>query len=296
MRTLRHPTRMAVALLVAASLVAGAAPGPHPAASAETPCTGRRCGMSGDNTGSGYSAAAAYATARGEASDGTRETCEVNPGQPGYYVVHSHGGPDTYYVFIHCFDNSITDPSSHPDSGLDRVIDLYVVEAMDPQDLVEQALASLQVPAPVITTSPGGGNPSLVGIETWLMVESASWGPVMETDTQGILSVTVWATPRDDGNVVWDTGEGTVTCQGNGQPPGSCAYTYATSSALQPAATDVGPAYEVTASITYTGGYSVSVGGQAVGGDPDLGDIVRTSEPVYLPVAEAQAINTFWTP
>lgn len=280
-----------VAGFVSSSLLVVGAP-----ADAGAPCSGSRC-HEGTNTGSGYTAAAAYASVKGSSPSGSRMPCRLeSTGRLGHIVVHSHGpvGDNTYFVFTHCFPNSARDSSLEPEETdpPGNVIDLYVVTPGSPEELLEEALANLNVPAPVIETSPGDGNPSLVGIETYLMVDSASWGPVAQTETDGVLSVRVWAQPKDNGQVIWDTGESTVRCIGNGRPPGSCSYAYQSSSATQPAIAGIGPAFPITASISYTGGYEVFVGGQFVGGSGDLGDVTRTSDPLYLPVAEAQAINT----
>jgi hypothetical protein len=67
---------------------------------------------------------------------------------------------------------------------------------------------------------------------------------------------------------------------------------YQQSSADQ-AATDAAgrPAFTITASIEYTGSYSVSLNGVNVGGQQNIGGASRTST-TALAVAEAQAINT----
>jgi hypothetical protein len=303
-RTVSRTVRAGAALAVALSLVTVA--GEADEAAADDPaCT--RCDYGGDTGGGSFSAWGAYAGARGgESGDSTTQDCWVDePDKPheGRIVVHVHGNGDpSYFVFIHCMDKTVADPLSHPDSDaggdtsgdLMRVIDLYTVEPVDPQAVVDQALAQEQAPAPEIRTVPGDGNAGLVGVPTWLMVENMVWERQETTvvGEGGLVSVTVWAEPVGDGEIVWNTGEGTVTCAGDGTVEGSCSYTYQSSSLGQEGVDGSGrPAYPITASVTYTGGYDVYLDGTLIA-SADLGEVVRTSEPVHLAVQEAQAINT----
>jgi hypothetical protein len=98
------------------------------------------------------------------------------------------------------------------------------------------------------------------------------------------------AQPKPGGTVTWNTGDGIKVCPDGGMPPGSCTYEYNRSSLGQPHTDAAGnPAFEVTASYTYTGTYTVSVMGQVIGSG-SLGDIPRVST-TYLAVEEAEAIN-----
>lgn len=296
----RRTTRAGLVLtIVAAALLAFSA---DPAAA--EPC-GRGCSHNGNATGAGYSAAAAYVTARGAGGTSTPQPCvlqgheaglpEDAPPQPGHIEVWSYDndGDGTYDVFVDCIRDGRTGIPDTEQFAWD-VLEIYEsVPALAPEELVEEALANMPVGSPDIVTSPGEGDPSLVGIDTWLMIDEASWTRGERTDTQGPISVTVWAEPDSNGQVLWDTGEGSVSCTGSGQPGGSCGYTYQRSSAGQGSADGAGrPAYSITASVSYTGGYAVSVFGIGVGGDPNLGNISRTSEPYFLAVDEAQALNT----
>jgi hypothetical protein len=270
------------------------------AASAQAEC-GHRCSYDGRRTAQGYSAMGAYVSAAGPGSVTTPEPCVVgtSPAEPAHIEVDTSEefGDGEYLVWVGCVVDGAEvgdfDFPGDPNGGWEN-IGVYAVTAVDPEEVVERALTAVDVPPPRITTSPGGDDPSLVGIETWLMVDSGSWGRIEGTHTEGPVSVHVWADPVDDGRVVWDTGEATITCAGNGLPPGSCPYTYESSSAGQPGTDARGrPAFPISASITYTGGYEVSIFGQPVGGRADLPDITRQSDPVYLAVAEAQALNTW---
>jgi hypothetical protein len=267
------------------------------------------CSHNGGQTGGGYSAMAALVTATG--GRGARSgdnTCTINEGSTpsngpepappprevrGHYEVHPYpNGDGTYEVFYDCIEDGHNGiPEGTPFAW--EVLQIYTsVPALDPVDLVEQALADMPVGTPRIITSPGEGIPSIVGFETWLMIDEGSFTRGSRTDTQGPISVTVWAEPDRNGEVIWDTGDGHETCIGSGRPEGSCSHTYNASSFGQPAIDEnQRPAYAVTASVTYTGGYSVSAFGIPVGGDPNLGGITRTSEPYLLAVLDGEALN-----
>ncbi|HEX8803953.1 MAG TPA: hypothetical protein VF743_07160, partial [Acidimicrobiales bacterium] len=168
----------------------------------------------------------------------------------------------------------------------------------DPQQLAADALARLRPPEAGIHTDPGDGRNSMVGEDTWLWLDGSVYGPqeVWETDGpvvggQALLAVRIWARPKPGGTVVWNTGDGTVTCPNGGNPAGSCTYEYNRSSAGQSGVDASGdPAYQVTATYAYTGGYEVFVLGDMIDSGT-LQDIPRSSQTV-LAVAEAQALNT----
>jgi len=296
--------RVAMVLAAVVATLGVFAPGGEPALADGPTCTG--CSHHGDRTGLGYSAAAAFvsATGGGHARSGDN-TCSLQgadaglspdgPAVPGHYELWSYpNGDGTYDVALICMEDGegTLGPLGEITHGY-QVLAMYTsIPALDPADLVEQALANMPVGTPRIVTSPGEGIPSMVGFETWLMIDEGSFTRGSRTDTQGPISVTVWAEPDRNGEVIWDTGDGRETCIGSGRPEGSCSHTYNASSFGQPAVDDdLRPAYSVTASVTYTGGYSVSAFGIPVGGDPNLGGITRTSEPYLLAVLDGEALN-----
>lgn len=108
-----------------------------------------------------------------------------------------------------------------------------------------RAVEELALPSPVIRMSPAEDAFQVVGVPSWLWVESGVWGPVSETAEVPGLSVTATAWPRE---VVWSLGEGgRVVCEGPGTPysavfaAGSaspdCGYTYTRSSVGEPGGT-----------------------------------------------------------
>lgn len=315
-RRLGRPGRVAALVAFVVTLFAVVALDDAPA-SAGGGCTPRTC--QGNRTRGGYAASALLSATGGGGPPGVPVPCSIDwqsategrgrpldPPVTGHVEVFSYVSsfPDeepSYTVSVMCIENGHSGPSNG-DPGTPGwweydLLEMYFdVVPLDPDEIIEEALANLEVGAPVIETSPGDGLPSMVGIDTWLMIDEASWGPAGPvTTSDGPLSVTVWATPDDNGDVIWNTGDGgEETCTGNGQDPqGSCSHVYERSSAGLPDDDDQGrPAYAVTASVDYTGGYAVYVLGVEIGRVDDLGEITRTSPPHLLAVEEAQALNT----
>jgi hypothetical protein len=160
--------------------------------------------------------------------------------------------------------------------------------AVDPAQLARDARDRVPLPAPGIGMNPAPSQDQLVQLATWLWIDGAQWHPVTASASADGVSSTVTATPA---RVVWNMGDGaSVTCAGPGSaydpahpdatPP--CSYTYKRSSAGQP-----GSAFKVTATTVWQVTWVAS--GAAGGGD--LGTVQRTSAPVTVRVAEAQAIN-----
>jgi len=288
-----HPLtrRLAGGVLVAAAILATTvAAGTAPASAEDGPGTRGPIDHSGSPTGSGYTAAAAMLTADGPGSSGgdTDNTCEVpgRPGEPAHIGrLYSGPGPDgTYLVIIYC---DIDAPFEVIDTTATITYFAGFVTPLDPEALVERALADLNLERPDIITNPGGGLNSLTGLATYLRIDPDTLIPPPVTDVAGPVSVVITAQPSGDGHIVWDTGEGQVTCGNYGNPEGSCSYVYQRSSLDQP-----GNQYGITASVTYTGSYAVYVDGVFYGGDANIGNVELETEPYLLGVAEAQAINT----
>ena len=157
-----------------------------------------------------------------------------------------------------------------------------------PAVLARQATRFLPLPAPAIHTNPSGDQ--LVFLETWLWVDSTSWGRRTATASVPGLSVTVVATPA---SVTWRPGDGTVrVCHGPGsaydrdrapsaQHP-TCAHTYRRSSLGEPAGR-----YRMTATITWNVAWTSS---GAIATSGALPPITRTAQ-TTLRVVEAQTLN-----
>jgi hypothetical protein len=255
-----------------------------------------------------YSHAAQFVAHAGGGSGSSDRGCQLthgpNAGKPAHLEWNSYPeGDGTYSVWLNCVLDGYDVPSDRsqefPDFDFWQV-DWFTfgVVPQDPQDLVADALARHRPPEAGIFTNPGAGAASLVGIDTWLWLDESVYGYQEVWDYDGpasvpdLLAVRIWAQPKPGGTVVWSSADGSKTCPDSGaNPPGSCTYEFNRSSSGQPDADGRGrPAYELTASYSYTGGYDVYVMGQLLESGT-LEDIPRTSV-TYLAVNEAQAINT----
>ncbi|MGW0734460.1 hypothetical protein [Streptomyces sp. NPDC002851] len=100
--------------------------------------------------------------------------------------------------------------------------------------VVQEAVEQLELPEPVIRTSPDEDYVQVVRVPTWMWVEHSTWEPVTETAAVDGLKVTATARPK---RAVWSMGEGgQVVCKGPGTPYSDeydakasspdCGYTY----------------------------------------------------------------------
>ena len=157
-----------------------------------------------------------------------------------------------------------------------------------PQALAVLVRQRLELPLPVIRSSPAPGSLQLTRLPTWLWISPAVWTPRSKTADVPGESVTATATPV---SVTWNMGDGSaVSCRGPGIPytskysPSSpspdCGHTYTQSSAAQP-----GGAYHVTATITWDITWAGT--GGAGGALPPL----HTLAAAAFQVAESQAVD-----
>jgi hypothetical protein len=207
------------------------------------------------------------------------ETLEVT----GANINHMGGGRGAFYRFAGCRNAALNGARWVPTGG--------GAPPPDPAVLAQQAWDKLQIPSPVVRTSPPPGQDAFVNLPTWLWVDQQSFAPVSADAAAG--PVTVTATARAT-RVVWDMGDGaTVTCNGPGTPyvPGvfdpkapspDCGHTYTRSSDGRP-----GERFRITVTVTWTAAYSVA-GASGGGTLPDL----SASSATELRVAEFQALNT----
>lgn len=158
---------------------------------------------------------------------------------------------------------------------------------VDPAALAAQALASIDVPAPAIETSPAADRRLYVQVPTWLWVDDAWWRTYSATASAGGVSATVTARPV---RALWSTGDGgAVTCAGPGAPwrPGApedatdCHHVYRHSSAGR-----AGDTYPLSVTVDFEVAWTSTVG---AGGS--LGGISRSSSRA-VEVGEIQALET----
>jgi hypothetical protein len=191
------------------------------------------------------------------------------PDQQQYYMIYCGG----HFLHLELLTVAQAATISEPGPGI------------DPVAVAQEAQKRIQPPLPTIHMSPDVSTDQLVGLDTWLWVDGSDLGMKSATVTARPVSVTGTMSAT---SVTWTMGDGhTVTCQGPGTPysPGAtptCSYRYAKSSAGQP-----GSRYKVTATITWSGTYTVA---GAPGGGA-LAPIIRTAT-TTVRVAEAEAINT----
>jgi hypothetical protein len=157
-----------------------------------------------------------------------------------------------------------------------------------PEELLQWALAELNVPAPTVGTAPPPGHDGLVGLPEWFW-NSGDWAPIHVRVSVGPVWAQVTATPED---LTFDPGGGlpSVTCHGPGAQynpklpvsaqQSACSYTYAQSSALQ-----AGGVYDASVSVTWTAFWTGSAGE-----DAPLNPPLVLHTPIALPVAEGQAL------
>jgi hypothetical protein len=144
----------------------------------------------------------------------------------------------------------------------------------------------LTLPGVAIRVNPAGDQ--LVGLPSWLSLDSASWRPQSATAAVPGVSVTATATPTQ---AVWSMGNGeSVVCHGPGTPWRSgtdpvaaspdCGYRYSLSSAGAP-----GGAFTLTVTISW----QVTWAGAGLAGTiPGL----TTTGAAQVRVAESQTVIT----
>jgi hypothetical protein len=171
-----------------------------------------------------------------------------------------------------------------------------------PEVVAQEALAQIQVPAPVPSTSPGIDLPQVVGLPTWLWIDAATWQPLQTTVEAGGYSLTAVVTPT---KVTWDMGEDDdirpVECDGPGKPydlslpahvlqHSDCTYTYRWASDTLTGPDHADGRYQAAVTTTWTVAWSTSDGQTGT-----LTDLTRTT-PFSLRVTEIQATICYSRP
>jgi hypothetical protein len=158
-----------------------------------------------------------------------------------------------------------------------------------PGVLAQLAVKYLNLPDPVIRSSPAPGALQLTRLPVWLWVAANVWQPQSKTAQVPGEAVTATATPvsaswaMGDGTTVTCTGPGTAYAAGDNPSAASptCGYTYQASSAGQP-----GGAYKVTVTITW------DITWAGAGGAGGVLAPLQTTGAAQFRVAESQALNT----
>jgi hypothetical protein len=158
-----------------------------------------------------------------------------------------------------------------------------------PQQLLQQALSELRIPALQPGTAPPRGKDGLVGLPEWFWVPAAEWHRLSVTVRAGPVWATATATPAGL-SFQPGGGLGAVSCAGpgtayNAARPASqqhtrCSFTYDQSSAGQP-----GHVYQAAVVLSWRIAW---VGSGGAGGLVDAGLPVPFAFP--LPVAQGEAL------
>ncbi len=162
-----------------------------------------------------------------------------------------------------------------------------VTPPVAPSVIRDVAAARLVPPAPVPETSPPLARETFVRVPTWLWLDPGSWVPVEVSETRGLTTVTVRATPTEARWVMGDGGG--VTCRGPGvawrsgmsEGDTDCSYTYLHSSYGEP-----GGRFEASVSVTWVFEWWINDVYQGSFGT------VEVSTPFTVAVAEIQAVET----
>ena len=171
-----------------------------------------------------------------------------------------------------------------------------------PEVVAQEALAQIQVPAPVPSTSPGIDLPQVVGLPTWLWIDPSSWQPLQTTVEAGGYSLTAVVTPT---TVTWDMGEDDdirpLECDGPGTPydlglpahvpqHSDCTHTYRWASDTLTGPDHADGRYQAAVTTTWSVAWSTSDGQAGT-----LTDLTRTT-PFSLRVTEIQATICYSRP
>ena len=161
---------------------------------------------------------------------------------------------------------------------------------VDPAELAQSALDTLQLEVPAVHTAPTPPDLTYVNLETWLWMGQDQFRTLSLTVAVGGTSVTVTAEPMQ---ATWDMGDGNAAvCQSAGRPwvrgMGSdartdCSHTYKEVSQFAP-----GGKYKVTSTLTYQADWTCS--GACLAGSGTLGLVDGLPGEAALRVGERQSV------
>lgn len=178
-----------------------------------------------------------------------------------------------------------------PDAPPETDVDVEQEEPpppVNPADLGQTLLGRMEAPSPNISIAPAPPRPTLVRLWTWFWVPESQWQSRSDSISLRGTTVTVSIEPE---SVTWDTGEGTTTCDGPGEPwtagsdaeTSSCGHEYKHTTVDQP-----GGKYSVSATMTWRASWSCS--GVCIADGGDLGTIESESESARLEVRQRQSL------
>lgn len=193
----------------------------------------------------------------GEASVSVVYEGRATESQVGYNDFDPSGVYDAYRVT--CIGS---------DGGLIFSVLFYdeVTPPIPPEVLRAQAEARLVLAEPSLGTTPPGDAPAVVNTETWFWVNTP-WEPTFESQTQGFVTVSVAATPKQ---VTWDPrgdGGAVFVCHGPGEAyspetfdaGSSCTHRYERTSVREPDG-----AFDVTGTVRWELTWAINGADQGV--------------------------------
>ncbi len=206
-------------------------------------------------------------------------TYQVDP--QGQQLLGAGGPTPGQWVFPVCAGPGVLNPM--PPFWVAQPQAQAATVQVNPAIVAQQALSKLPLPSATIEMAPPDGRPQLVGVATWLWIDSGAWRPLTATASAGTVTATATATPT---KVAWEMGDGNqVTCNGPGTPynPSNpngttgCSYTWSAAGS-----------YQVTATVYW----SVTWTATGAPGGGNLGVQAGPAARVPVTVTESQAINT----
>lgn len=163
--------------------------------------------------------------------------------------------------------------------------------------LVDEAVARLQPPSPVLVTSPPSDTQALTGLPTYLAVDDSAYASLTSEVSAGGITVTATLTPigtrfdpGDDTGTIDCDGPGAVWQRGDAAAPGpdDCTHTYTHTPAHLSGDADAAT-FELSAEVVYAAAYTVT--GALTGGTFELGELTSPVGSLDLPVIERRAVR-----
>lgn len=169
----------------------------------------------------------------------------------------------------------------------DYPIIVEVTPPVPPEVIRDRAAARIEPPPPNPETSPSLADQVYVQVPTWLWLDAADWSPIEVSETQGLVTVTVRATPTlalwvmGDGGEMACAGPGVAWFDGAAEDATDCSYTYRHSSYGEPEGR-----FAAAVTVTWEFEWWIIDVPQGVFGTVDL------TAPFEVAVAEIQAVET----
>ncbi len=226
---------------------------------------------------------AAYCTGEFQEGFSVATPTPQRPATPEEVAEAGYDPNGQYMVYA----GACTTPGTIGDQG----IFLFVQEStppVPPEALRDEAAALINPTSPTIGTNPPvvGDRFAIVNLPTWLWVTDP-WEPITESNSHGVVTVEVAATPvrvtwrMGDGGVEHCTSAGVVWSEDVHDAGTDCSYTYQRSSAGER-----GAVYDASASMVYDVEWWINGSYQGVF------DTIERTTAFTVPVGEIQVVES----